>query len=273
MKRTVVKIDEKLCNGCGICVTGCHEGALQMIDGKAVMVSDLYCDGLGACIPECPQGAISLEEREAEPYNEEAVMERIAPKGDNVILAHLKHLKDHGETGFMNQGIDYLNKHNIKVDLSSLQKKTPDLEPAAVFPTLSKDNTFVPVMHKAVNFPFQLHLINPVNTVFAGADLLLAADCTAFTAANFHDRFLKDKVLVIACPKLDSNRESYIEKLAVMIDQSGIETLTVLIMDVPCCSGLMELVRRARAKCRRYIPVKKIVLTIKGNVKSEEWIQ
>jgi len=261
MKRTVVKIDEKLCNGCGICVTGCHEGALQMIDGKAVMVSDLYCDGLGACIPECPQGAISLEEREAEAYNEEAVMERIAPKGDKVILAHLKHLQDHGETGFMNQGIDYLKKHNIKVDLSSL------------FPTVSKDNTFVPVMHKAVNFPFQLHLINPLNSVFAEADLLLAADCTAFTATGFHNRFLKDKVLAIACPKLDSNRESYIEKLAVMIDQTKIETLTVLVMDVPCCSGLMELVRRAREKCQRYIPVKKVIITVKGNVKSEEWIQ
>ncbi|MFA5302848.1 MAG: 4Fe-4S dicluster domain-containing protein [Bacteroidales bacterium] len=228
MKRTVVKIDEKLCNGCGICVTGCHEGALQMVDGKAVMVSDLYCDGLGACIPDCPQGAISLEEREAEPYNEEAVRGRIAPKGANVIPAHMKHLKEHGETGFMQQ---------------------------------------------VVNFPVQLHLTNPLNTIFAGADLLLAADCTAFTAANFHDRFLKDKVLVIACPKLDSNRESYIEKLAVMVDQSGIETLTVLIMDVPCCSGLMELVRRAREKCRRYIPVKKVVITVQGNVKSEEWIQ
>ncbi|MDD4500603.1 MAG: 4Fe-4S ferredoxin [Bacteroidales bacterium] len=261
MKRTVVKIDEKLCNGCGICVTGCHEGALQMIDGKAVMVSDLYCDGLGACIPDCPLGAISLEEREAEAYNEEAVMERIAPKGDKVILAHLKHLQDHGETGFMNQGIDYLKKHNIKVDLSSL------------FPTVSKDNTFVPVMHKAVNFPFQLHLINPLNSVFAEADLLLAADCTAFTATGFHNRFLKDKVLAIACPKLDSNRESYIEKLAVMIDQTKIETLTVLVMDVPCCSGLMELVRRAREKCQRYIPVKKVIITVKGNVKSEEWIQ
>ncbi len=261
MKRTIIRIDDTLCNGCGICVTGCHEGALRMIDGKAVMVSDLYCDGLGACIPECPQGAISLEEREAEAYNEEAVMERIAPKGDKVILAHLKHLQDHGETGFMNQGIDYLKKHNIKVDLSSL------------FPTVSKDNTFVPVMHKAVNFPFQLHLINPLNTVFAGAHLLLAADCTAFTATGFHNRFLKDKVLAIACPKLDSNRESYVEKLAVMIDQSKIETLTVLVMDVPCCSGLMELVRRAREKCQRYIPVKKVVLTVNGNVKSEEWIQ
>lgn len=261
MKRTIIKIDDTLCNGCGICVTGCHEGALRMIDGKAVMVSDLYCDGLGACIPECPQGAISLEEREAEAYNEEAVMDRIAPKGDNVILAHLKHLQDHGETGFMNQGIDYLKKHNIKVDLSSL------------FPTVSKDNTFVPVMHKAVNFPFQLHLINPLNSVFAGADLLLAADCTAFTATGFHNRFLKDKVLAIACPKLDSNRESYIEKLAVMIDQTKIETLTVLVMDVPCCSGMMELVRRAREKCQRYIPVKKVIITVKGNVKSEEWIQ
>jgi NAD-dependent dihydropyrimidine dehydrogenase PreA subunit len=273
MKRTVVKIDEKLCNGCGICVTGCHEGALQMIDGKAVMVSDLYCDGLGACISDCPQGAISLEEREAESYNEEAVMERIAPKGVNVIRAHLKHLKEHGETGFMNQGIDYLNKHNIKVDLSTLQKKTPATEPAAVFTSGSMENMFVPLRQQVVNFPVQLHLINPLNTVFSGADLLLAAGCTAFTAANFHNRFLKDKVLAIACPKLDSNRESYIEKLAVMIDQSGIETLTVLVMDIPCCSGLMELVRRARAKCKRHIPVKQTVITVKGNVKSEKWIQ
>jgi len=273
MKRTIVKIDDTLCNGCGICVTGCHEGALRMIDGKAVMVSDLYCDGLGACIPDCPQGAISLEEREAEPYNEEAVMEEIVPKGPKVILAHLKHLKDHGETGLMNQGIDYLNKHKIDLDLSSLQKKTLPKEPTAVYLSQSMDNMFVPVRQQAVNFPFQLHLINPFNSVFAGADLLLAADCTAFIAAGFHNRFLKDKVLAIACPKLDSNRESYVEKLAVMIDQTKIETLTVLVMEVPCCSGLMELVRRAREKCRRYIPVKKVVITVKGNVKSEEWIQ
>lgn len=265
MKRAIIKIDEDLCDGCGICVEGCHEGALQLVNGKAVIVSDLYCDGLGACIPDCPQGAISLEEREAEPYDETAVMERVVPKGKDVILAHFKHLKDHGELGFLQEGIDYLKKHNIEVDLSSLKLDQPKPRPVTPIYTIANQ----PIRQ----FPVQLHLINPMNSLFAGAHLLLAADCSGFVAEGFHEHFMKNKVLAIACPKLDRNLDAYVEKLAVLMGPGGIETLTVLVMEVPCCSGLMKLVGMARERAERYVPVKKIVMTASGQVKSEEWIQ
>lgn len=124
-----------------------------------------------------------------------------------------------------------------------------------------------------VQFPVQLHLINPQNTIFKGADLLLAADCIAFAAKDFHTRYLKNKVLAIACPKLDSNRDAYVEKLALIMEQKGVETVTALIMEVPCCGGLLEIVKKAREKCTRYIPVKKVILTTQGNLKTEEWIK
>lgn len=299
MKRTIIKIDETLCNGCGDCVQGCHEGALQLIDGKAVMVSELYCDGLGACIGECPVGAIKLEEREAEPYSEEAVMERISSKGESVILAHLKHLKDHGEKKLLQQGIEYLKSHDMTVNISSIQDEEklacgcagsaarswtgPTKTEKPVFRTAqaSASKTDMPVFRTVQatplaselrQFPVQLHLLNPLASYFHGANVLLAADCTAFAAGNFHSTFLKGKMLAIACPKLDSNTDHYIEKLVLMIDDSLIDTLTVLIMEVPCCGGLVGMAKKAREKASRNIPIKVIVLTVQGDVKSEEWI-
>ncbi len=297
MKRTVIKIDEALCNGCGNCVEGCHEGALQLINGKALMISDLYCDGLGACIGECPVGAIELEEREAEPYSEKAVMERIVLKGEKVILAHLKHLKEHGEKDLLMQGIDYLKRNNIKIDLSqiydqphaigmhggcpgsmarTLKSVSPSVngfgfDPNAVS-VQAQDFSAVSQVSELRQWPVQLHLLNPQAGYFQGADVLLAADCTSFTAGNFHSRFLKGKVLAIACPKLDSNTKSYIEKLKVMIDESMINTLTVLIMEVPCCGGLLQMAKIAREEASRNIPIKAIVLSLEGDIKSEVWI-
>lgn len=306
MKRTVIKIDEELCNGCGNCVEGCHEGALQLIDGKAVMISDLYCDGLGACIGECPVGAIELIEKETEPYNEIAVMERISPKGEKVVLAHLQHLKNHGEMEWFNQGVEWCKKNNFRLDLSKIgdhaavkveaphshaHKNAPEVHSkegkgmACGCPgSMERDfRTAAPAftaarapqisgMSELRQWPVQLHLLNPAAGYFQSADVLLASDCSAFTHGSFHETFLKNKTLAIACPKLDSGKESYVEKLAMMIDESKINTLTVLIMEVPCCGGLIQIAQAARTKAARNIPVKQIVMSIKGEVLSEDWV-
>ncbi|MEI7596717.1 MAG: 4Fe-4S binding protein [Bacteroidota bacterium] len=285
MKRTIIKIDEDKCTGCGNCVTGCHEGALQIIDGKARMISDLFCDGLGACIGECPVDAIELIEREAEPYDEIKVMDLISPKGENTVIAHLKHLKDHNEIELFNQGINYIKQHNLPINISSLMEtKTPQHDPkdhqcgcpgsaAKEFKkTESTSTSAVDAPSELQQWPVQLHLLSPMAGYFKSADVLLAADCLAFSMGNFHSKLLKGKTLAIACPKLDSNQESYIEKLKAMIDDSKINTLTVAIMEVPCCGGLTRLAKLAAAQATRKIPIKEIVVSLQGEVLREEWI-
>lgn len=287
MKRTVIKIDEERCNGCGLCVEGCHEGALQIIDGKARMVSDLFCDGLGACIGECPLGAIELEEREAAPYDEYAVMERIVPKGEQTIRAHLLHLKAHNETEFLSQGLRYLKEHSIQIEMKGLENEQKTTAPAntsgcpgrqaiAFGPQHTENspeaNNPAEIPSQLCQWPVQLHLLNPDASYFRNADVVLAADCTAFAYGDFHRRFLKNHVLAIACPKLDEGTDSYIEKLTALIDSSHINTLTVVIMEVPCCGGLVRLAMQAVANAKRKIPVKRIIIGIRGNVLDEEWI-
>lgn len=277
-KRNIIRIDEALCNGCGLCVEGCHEGALQMIDGKARIVSELYCDGLGACIGECPTGAITIEEREAEPYDEVAVMERIALKGEKTILAHLRHLKEHNETVYLQQGLEYLKAHNINIDTDSLLQEPKKMacgcpgtmERSFVAPAVR--NVSPQAVSELTHWPVQLHLLNPAAGFFQGADVVLAADCTAYAYAGFHSRFLRNHILAIACPKLDSNKESYVVKITDMIDTAGINTLTVVIMEVPCCSGLLQIAKLAAGKARRKIPMKLVVIGVQGEIKNEEWI-
>ncbi|MBP1631224.1 MAG: 4Fe-4S dicluster protein [Bacteroidetes bacterium] len=283
MKRTVIKIDEQKCNGCGLCVTGCHEGALQLIDGKAVMISDMFCDGLGACIGECPVGAIELIEREAEKYDEIAVMERLVHKGTNVILAHLKHMKDHNETEYLRQGIEYIKKNNIDVDVTKLEQKQEEPKMACgcpgsmakSFAKKEENNDMIGnVAQKSelTHWPIQLHLQNPMAPYFQNANVLIAADCTAFSLGAFHSQLLKNKILSIACPKLDANKEIYVEKIVSMIDDSKIDTLTIAIMEVPCCGGLLELAKLARQNASRNIPIKQIVISVQGEIISENWI-
>ena len=281
MKRNIISIDKALCNGCGACVDGCHEGALQMIDGKAQIVSELYCDGLGACIGECPVGAITIEEREAEPYDEIAVMERISPNGEKTILAHLKHLKEHNELEYLKQGLEYIKTNGLDVDVSSLtQSESPKMAcgcPGSMARSFSPQSTPIftaPQTAKSelTHWPVQLHLLNPSAGYFTGADVLLAADCTAFAYANFHSEILRGKKLAIACPKLDSNKEVYIEKIAQMFDSSKINTLTVVIMEVPCCGGLMQIAQMAAQKSERKVPIKRIIIGAEGEIVSESWV-
>ncbi len=285
MKRTIIKIDEDKCNGCGQCVTGCHEGALQLIEGKARMISELFCDGLGACIGDCPEGAIELEEREAEPYDEIAVMDRISAKGAVTVLAHLKHLKDHNETAFLAQGIQYIKENNLSIDISELEtKKTNNMESqhqhhqgcpgskSMDFREQTNETQTGDISSQLRQWPVQLHLLSPMANYFQKADVLLAADCVAFAMGNFHNDFLKDKALAIACPKLDSNKEVYVEKLTAMIDMAKINTLTVMMMEVPCCGGLIQMAKQASENASRKIPIKTIIVSLQGEVISEEWV-
>ena len=290
MKRTIIKIDEELCNGCEACVSGCHEGALQMIDGKARMVSELFCDGLGACIGDCPVGAITLEEREAEHYDEIATIQRMVSKGEKTILAHLKHLKDHGEFVFLKQAVTWLKQNDVNVDFASVHNapvsaahqhqhgsgcpgsREMSFAPAAA-PTFKMTATVTAESPSQLRqWPVQLHLLNPEAAYFKGADVVLAADCVAYSFADFHNRFLAGKILAIACPKLDSNKESYVEKLKNMIVYSVINTLTVVIMEVPCCGGLLGLAQKAVAEAGRKIPVKLVIVGVKGDIIKEEWV-
>ena len=256
VKRNIIKINEELCNGCGLCAKGCHEGALQIIDGKARLISELYCDGLGACIGDCPMNAISVEEKEVEAYDEIAVIKRIIPKGAKVLEAHLQHLKNHGEMNLLQQGIQYLKDNDIPVPALTQP------QPQNVIP-VSQLSAFKP-MSASINWPVQLHLINPQSGVFNNADLLLVADCVAYANPKLYSELLIGKKLAIACPKLDVNKESYVNKLIQMIDDSKINSLTVAIMEVPCCGGLIRLVEMAMEKATRKIPMTKVVVKIRN---------
>ncbi len=309
MERDIIKIDEDLCNGCGQCVPNCHEGALQVIDGKVRMVSELMCDGLGACIGHCPEGAITIETREAEPYNETLVMSQMVKKGINTVKAHMKHLKDHGETGYLQEAASFLKSHRHEIDFEPEQviaevhnyrknigsvsvPATSGLKASQAIgaehhgggcpgsrtmvverPVENRTGMQPPNQPSELRqWPVQMHLVNPDAPYFRGADLLLAADCVAFSLGNFHNAHLKGKSLVIACPKLDHGTDIYISKLTSMIDVAMINTITIMMMEVPCCGGLLQMVRTALQNASRKVPVKKIIVGISGNILQEEWI-
>jgi ferredoxin len=275
VKRKVIKIDESKCNGCGLCIPNCPEGALQIIDGKARLISDLFCDGLGACIGHCPEGAIKIEEREAEPYDERKVMENIIKGEINVIKAHIEHLKEHNEAEYLKEALAILKEKGI--DLPMEDKSKEFNSPKACGCPGEKIMDFGKKEAQGMEselrqWPVQLHLVSPNASYFKQKDVVLAADCVAYALPNFHNDYLKGKSLAIACPKLDDGLEVYLEKLVALIDQAKINTLTVMVMQVPCCGGLVHLAKKALSSASRKIPIKVIVVGIKGEIIKEDWI-
>ena len=292
-KRKIIKIDEDKCDGCGLCIPNCPEGALQVIDGKARLISDLLCDGLGACLGECPKGAITIEERAAIPYDEKKVMANMVKKGGNTVKAHLKHLKDHGQADFLKQASAFLKEKGIPNPLEDEGRKVPGTshKPEAAGRTPcgcpgAREMTFGPkdsgaesglgetaaVVSQLRQWPVQLHLVSPLAPYFKKADVVLAADCAAYAHGDFHNTFLKGKALAIACPKLDTGREIYIEKIKSLIDDAQINTLTVVTMEVPCCMGLVAMVQEALGGAKRKVPVKHVIIGIQGGIKSSAWL-
>ncbi|MBN2406479.1 MAG: 4Fe-4S binding protein [Elusimicrobia bacterium] len=279
-RRKIIKIDEEKCTGCGNCIPDCPEGALRLIDGKARLVSDLFCDGLGACLGACPVAAISVEEREAEAYSEKQVMKNIVKAGRNTIEAHLMHLKEHGQKEYLHDAMKYLKENNADFPLEEFVKRVHSSHAGGGCPgSLSmewgekkekeagktREDMRVKSGSELRNWPVQLMLINPGAPYLKGADLLITADCVPFTYASYHGDFVKYRVVIIGCPKLD-DIEFYIEKLTGLFETSNPKSVTVLYMEVPCCHGLVSGVRSAIRKSGKNIPFCAVKVGIKGEI-------
>ncbi len=273
-KRKIIKINEEKCNGCGLCVPNCPEGALQIIDGKARLVGDLLCDGLGACIGECPEDAITIEEREAEKYDEIKVIENVVKSGEKVIAAHLKHLKEHGQDDYLTQAQGYLKEHKIAVPaieetaqplpcgcpgtmVQDFRDKQEKQDQEVASPSLSS---------QLQQWPVQLKLLSPQAPYFQDAHLVIAADCVPFTYANFHQKFLKGKMLIVLCPKLDDAQEQYLEKLTAIFKTNDIKSIDIVHMEVPCCFGVVSLVEEALKKSGKNIILKEHTISVRGEI-------
>jgi len=238
--REIVKIDEEKCNGCGLCVPACAEGAIRIVDGKARLIADNLCDGLGACLGDCPKDAITVEKRRADEFDEAAVEEHLGKEGqDKQATAPAQ-----GHGGCPSARV---------VTFGRPEEKPADNQEASSRPSELRQ------------WPVQLHLVPPSAPFLKEADLLLAADCVPFAYADFHRDFLQDKALLIGCPKLDDG-QAYLEKLTAMLKANDIKSLTVLHMEVPCCSGLVAIARQAVAASGKDVPVETVRIGVRGDL-------
>ena len=238
--RKIIEIDEKLCTGCGDCVPNCAEGAIQIVDGKAKLVQDLYCDGLGACLGHCPEGALNIIEREADEYDEEAVKKLLASQGREFVPQHAEPATPPPACGCPSVGLKVLNQ------------SMPDAPTGEGASSLG-------------NWPVQLRLVPPTAPYLKNADILIAADCTAFACPDFQTGYLPGKALLIGCPKLD-NAQEYVDKLTETFKVAEPKSISVLIMEVPCCQGMKMIVEKAVELSGTSAKVETTVLSIKGSV-------
>lgn len=254
MIREIVNIDEKKCNGCGLCVPACAEGAIRIIDGKARLIADNLCDGLGACLGDCPMDAITIERRDADAFDEEAVEQQLAAEG--------KPTPHGGCPSVQVQSPDRPAPAHAHGGCPSARLMHFD-EPQGDAPAAE---TAAPRPSELRQWPVQMHLVPPTAPFLREADLLLAADCVPFAYADFHRDFLQGKALLIGCPKLDDG-QAYLEKLTAMLRHNDIQRLTVLHMEVPCCSGLVAIARQAVAASGKEVPLETVRIGVQGERK------
>jgi Fe-S-cluster-containing hydrogenase component 2 len=270
MIRKIIEIDEEKCDGCGLCIPACPEGALKLVNGKAKLVKDFYCDGMGACLGHCPQGAIRVIEREAEDYDESRVIENVMSQGEAVVQQHLEHLRTNGDEESVQQALKILQKKGLPVKRtqnSPVFRQCPGSATQSFQKTENQqDNSIEDISSELTHWPIQMHLISPHAPQYREADLLLAADCVAFSLGDFHRKYLANRKLVIACPKLDRGQEIYSEKLRMLIEDAGIKSLTVMVMQVPCCSGLVHLAKTALEQTQSKVPLQVVVVGVKGQI-------
>jgi len=258
MIRKMVKIDEEKCNGCGLCVPSCAEGAIQIIDGKARLIADNLCDGLGACLGDCPVDAITIEEREADEFDEVAVEDHLKQIGREPQPHHHEAAAPAG--GCPSAAVKSFAAPAAGGGCPSARTMNFSEQKEEQSQSVGSRPS------RLAQWPIQLHLLPPTAPFFQNADVVLAADCAPFAYADFQEDLLKGKALAIACPKLD-NTEPYVDKLVAMITQSNIKSLTVVHMEVPCCNGLIFMARQAIEKSGRDIPFDAVCIGIRGDKK------
>lgn len=269
MLRKIIEIDDEACNGCGLCVSACHEGAIGLVSGKARLLSDDYCDGLGDCLPACPTGAISFVEREAAAYDEEAV--RAAMGGSAPAAVPASVTSGHSPSGCPGSLSRFFAAEDVAVSstATSAPSKPCAAEAAGTIANTNgtapeADSTSEPLESQLAQWPVEIKLVPAQAPYFAGAHVLVAADCTAFAYADFHRRFMGGRTTVIGCPKLDA--VDYTDKLAEIFARNDVASITVARMEVPCCGGLEQAARTALARSGKDVPFEVVTISTRGEL-------